>query len=147
MLHSNTFPLVNLWILDDDATPCTNQWRDAWLLQWLYSKSYFVMNLFNLSKTTEQEWNVPGSSVRIKIASKIRHNIKRIGMVIEWWCFVNKHHGLAREPWRKKNNGFVGIDSRHWSRVGLINKLKSRVRFTQDPNHSIYKRFSQPRLG
>ena len=29
------------------------------------------MNLFNLSKTTEQEWNVQGSGVRIKIANNI----------------------------------------------------------------------------
>ena len=34
------------------------------------------MNLFSLSKTTEKEWNVQGSGVRIKIANNIGDNIK-----------------------------------------------------------------------
>ena len=34
------------------------------------------MNLFNLSKTTEQEWNVQGFGVRIKIDNNIEYNIK-----------------------------------------------------------------------
>ena len=40
----------------------------------------------------------------------------------------------------------IGIDSRHWSRVGLINKLRSMVRFIQNPKPLTYKRPSQIKL-
>ena len=33
------------------------------------------MNLFNLSKTIEQDWNVQGNSVIIKIANNIDYDI------------------------------------------------------------------------
>ena len=67
------------------------------------------MNLFNLSKTTEQEWNVQGSGVRIKIANNIDYNIND-KPVIEGLCWRNQ--GLATES----NSGFVGIGPRHGSR-------------------------------
>ena len=41
---------------------------------------------------------------------------------------------------------FIGIDSRHGSRVGLINKLRSMVRFIQKPKPLTYKRPSQIKL-
>ena len=52
--------------------------------------------------------------------------------------FVDKKPRLSHE--RKSNKDFVGIDPRHGSRVGLINKLRSTVRFIQDPKPLTYKR-------
>ena len=56
------------------------------------------MNLFNLSKTTEQEWNVQGSGVRIKIANNIDYEIND-RPVIEQWIegFCWQIQGLATE--------------------------------------------------
>ena len=47
-------------------------------------KVIFVMNLFNLSKTTEQEWNVQGSGVRIKIANNIDYDINDRPVIERW---------------------------------------------------------------
>ena len=41
---------------------------------------------------------------------------------------------------RKNNKDFVEIDSRHGSRVGSIDRLRSTVKFTQDPKPLTYKR-------
>ena len=71
------------------------------------------MNLFNLSKTTEQEWNVQYSGVRIKIANNIDYDINDRPVIERWiegLCWPNQ--GLAT----KSNNGFVGISPRHGSR-------------------------------
>ena len=119
---------------------------DAWLLQRPQLKDYFIMNLFNLSKTNWARMKVQDSGIRVKIANKIRHITRRNRIVIERGGFVNKRHGLAREPWGKRNNGFVRIDSRHWSRVGLINKLRSTVRFAQDPQPLTHKRSSRLKI-
>ena len=42
------------------------------------------MNLFNLSKTTEQDWNVQGSSVIIKIANNIDYDINDRPVIERW---------------------------------------------------------------
>ena len=71
------------------------------------------MNLFNLSKTTEQEQNVQGSGVRIQIANNIDYDINDRSVIERWiegLCWQNQ--GLATES----NNGFVGIGPRHGSR-------------------------------
>ena len=71
------------------------------------------MILFNLSKTTEQEWNVQGSGVRIKIANNIDYDINDRPVIERWiegLCWQNQ--GLAT----KSNSGFVGIGPRHGSR-------------------------------
>ena len=71
------------------------------------------MNLFNLSKTTEQDWNVQGSGVIIKIANNIDYDINDRPVIERWiegLCWQNQ--GLAMES----NSGFVGIGPRHGSR-------------------------------
>ena len=71
------------------------------------------MNLFNLSKTTEQDWNVQGSSVIIKIANNIDYDINDRPVIERWiegLCWQNQ--GLAMES----NSGFFGIGPRHGSR-------------------------------
>ena len=55
--------------------------------------------------------------------------------------FVDKKPRLSHE--RKSNKDFVGIDSRHGSRVKLNDRLRSTVRFTQEPKPLTYKRLSQ----
>ena len=40
----------------------------------------------------------------------------------------------------------IGIDSKHWSRVGSNDRLRSTVRFTQDPKPLTYKRLSQLKI-
>ena len=62
-----------------------------------------IMKLFNLSKINWARMKI--LDLDIRIARKIRHNTKRNRMTIDG-VFVNKHHGLTREPWRKRNNGF-----------------------------------------
>ena len=52
--------------------------------------------------------------------------------------FVDKKPRLSHE--RKSNKDFVEIDSRHGSSVRLIDRLRSTVRFTQDPKPLTYKR-------
>ena len=42
------------------------------------------MNLFNLSKTTEQELNVQGSGVRTKIANNINYEINDRPVIERW---------------------------------------------------------------
>ena len=42
------------------------------------------MNLFSLSKTTEKEWNVQGSGVRIKIANNIDYDINDRPVIERW---------------------------------------------------------------
>jgi len=58
--------------------------------------------------------------------------------------FVDKKPRLSHE--RKSNKDFVEIDSRHGSRVRLIDRLRSTVRFTQDPKPLTYKRPSQLKI-
>ena len=71
------------------------------------------MNLFNLSKTTEQEWNVQSSGIRIKIANNIDYEINDRPIIERW---------IERLCWQiqgfamKSNSGFVGIGPRHESR-------------------------------
>ena len=40
----------------------------------------------------------------------------------------------------------IGIDSRHWSSVGSIDRLRSMVRFTQELKPLTYKRLSQLKI-
>ena len=49
----------------------------------IFKKGY-CHGLFHLSKTTEQEWNVQGSGVRIKIANNIDYDINDRPVIERW---------------------------------------------------------------
>ena len=69
------------------------------------------MNLFNLSKTTEQEWNVQGSGVRIKIANNKDYDINDRPVIERWiegLCWQNQ--GLAT----KSNSDFCWNGFKTW---------------------------------
>ena len=79
----------------------------------VFKKLFCHKFFFNLSKTTEQEWNVQSSGVGIKIANNIDYEINYRPIIERWiegLCWQNQ--GLAMES----NSGFVGISPRHGSR-------------------------------
>ena len=80
------------------------------------------MNLFNLSKTTEQEWNVQGSGVRIKIANNIDYDINDRPVIERWiegLCWQTQ--GFAT----KSNSGLLELVQDINQEVDLNDKLRS----------------------
>ena len=147
MLYSDTYPLVSLWSPDNDATPCTGMMWCMTVTMTIFKKGY-CHGLFHLSKNMWARMKVQVFRGRNQNSQQYRvQHQDRIECSLNdgFKGFPDKHQGLAitgkstmllPKQIQGKDQGF------DWNY-----KLRSTIRFRHDPTHSIYKRFSQPRLG
>jgi len=127
----------------------TMHWNDVMHdLRWLYSKRDIIMDFFHLSKNIWARMKVQLFRGRNQNSQQYRvQHQDRIECSLNdgFKGFSDKHQGLAitgkstmllPKQIQGKDQGF------DWNY-----KLRSTIRFRHGPTHSIYKRFSQPRLG